>query len=93
MVADEGRVGALALQELADQLVQQARRGVRRAALHLVLLALQDGSPVSLVAPAREMSMLLATIAGLYLLREPVGWGRMLGCILIGGGVILLASS
>ena len=59
----------------------------------LVLLALQDGSPVSLVAPAREMSMLLATIAGLYLLREPVGWGRMLGCILIGGGVVLLASS
>lgn len=59
----------------------------------LVLIALQDGSPVSLVAPAREMSMLLATLAGLYLLREPVGWGRMLGCCLIAGGVVLLASS
>lgn len=59
----------------------------------LVLMALQNGSPVSLVAPAREMSMLLATIAGLYLLREPVGWGRMLGCILIAAGVALLAGS
>jgi drug/metabolite transporter (DMT)-like permease len=39
------------------------------------------------------MSMLLATIAGLYLLREPVGWGRMLGCILIAAGVALLAGS
>jgi drug/metabolite transporter (DMT)-like permease len=41
----------------------------------LVLYALRDGAPVSLVAPAREMSMLLVTLAGLYILREPVGWG------------------
>lgn len=59
----------------------------------LVLFALRDGAPVSLVAPAREMSMLLATLAGLYLLREPVGWGRLLGCCAIGAGVVLLATS
>lgn len=57
----------------------------------LVLYALQNGASVSLVAPAREMSMLLVTLAGLYLLREPVGKGRLFGCIAIGAGVALLA--
>jgi len=57
----------------------------------LVLYALRDGAPVSLVAPAREMSMLLVTLAGLYLLREPVGWGRLLGCCAIALGVVLLS--
>ena len=59
----------------------------------LVLYALRDGAPVSLVAPAREMSMLLVTLAGLYLLREPVGWGRLVGCCSIALGVALLAGS
>jgi len=57
----------------------------------LVLYALRDGAPVSLVAPAREMSMLLVTLAGLYLLREPAGWGRLVGCGSIALGVVLLA--
>lgn len=59
----------------------------------LVLYALRNGAPVSLVAPAREMSMLLVTLAGLYILREPVGWGRVLGCCFIAVGVVMLASS
>ena len=59
----------------------------------LVLYALRDGAPVSLVAPAREMSMLLVTLGGLYILREPVGWGRLVGCGFIASGVVLLASS
>ncbi|MFY9137651.1 EamA family transporter [Zwartia sp.] len=59
----------------------------------LVLYALRNGAPVSLVAPAREMSMLLVTLAGLYLLREPVGWGRIVGCCFIAAGVVMLASS
>jgi drug/metabolite transporter (DMT)-like permease len=42
------------------------------------------------VAPAREMSMLLVTLAGLYILREPVGWGRLVGCCLIALGVVML---
>lgn len=58
----------------------------------LVLYALQNGAAVSLVAPAREMSMLLVTLAGLYLLREPVGRGRLFGCCAIAAGVVLLAS-
>jgi drug/metabolite transporter (DMT)-like permease len=56
----------------------------------LVLYALRDGAPVSLVAPAREMSMLLVTLGGLYILREPVGWGRLVGCCLIALGVVML---
>lgn len=59
----------------------------------LVLYALRDGAPVSLVAPAREMSMLLVTLAGLYILKEPVGWGRLVGCVFIAIGVVMLASS
>jgi drug/metabolite transporter (DMT)-like permease len=59
----------------------------------LVLYALRDGAPVSLVAPAREMSMLLVTLGGLYILREPVGWGRLVGCGFIAIGVVMLASS
>lgn len=57
----------------------------------LVLYALQNGAAVSLVAPAREMSMLLVTLAGLYLLREPVGKGRLIGCCAIAAGVVLLS--
>jgi len=59
----------------------------------LVLYALRDGAPVSLVAPAREMSMLLVTLGGLYILREPVGWGRLVGCCFIALGVVMLAGS
>jgi drug/metabolite transporter (DMT)-like permease len=59
----------------------------------LVLYALRDGAPVSLVAPAREMSMLLVTLGGFYILREPVGWGRLVGCGFIACGVVMLASN
>ena len=59
----------------------------------LVLFALQDGAPLSLVAPAREMSMMLGTLAGMFLLREKVGIGRLLGCFSILAGVVLLGSA
>ncbi|CAM3974497.1 EamA family transporter [Bordetella tumulicola] len=59
----------------------------------LVLYALRNGAPLSLVAPAREMSMMLGTLAGMFLLRENVGVGRLLGCAAILAGVILLGSS
>lgn len=59
----------------------------------MVLFALQDGAPLSLVAPAREMSMMLGTLAGMFLLREKVGIGRLLGCFSILAGVVLLGSA
>src|SRR3546814_19387050 len=49
----------------------------------LVLYALRNGAPLSLVAPAREMSMMLGTLAGMLLLRETVGIGRLAGCAAI----------
>jgi len=59
----------------------------------LVLYALRNGAPLSLVAPAREMSMMLGTLAGMFLLRETVGVGRLAGCGAILVGVVLLGSS
>jgi len=59
----------------------------------LVLYALRNGAPVSLVAPAREMSMMLGTFAGYFLLRETVSLGRWAGCAAILVGVVLLGSS
>ncbi|OZI79667.1 MULTISPECIES: DMT family transporter [Bordetella] len=59
----------------------------------LVLYALRNGAPLSLVAPAREMSMMLGTLAGMFLLREKVGLGRLAGCAAILVGVVLLGSS
>jgi len=59
----------------------------------LVLYALRDGAPVSLVAPAREMSMMLGTFAGYLLLKEKVTPARWAGCAAIVAGVVLLGGS
>jgi len=59
----------------------------------LVLYALSSGAPLSLVAPAREMSMMLGTLAGMYLLGEKISVGRLAGCATILVGVVLLGSS
>lgn len=57
----------------------------------LVLGALQAGAPLSLVAPLREMSMMLVAVFGMVLLREPVGAGRLAGCAAVVLGAVLLA--
>lgn len=56
----------------------------------LVLFALQIGAPLSLTAPAREMSMMVGALFGMFILREKVGPGRLLGCTILICGVILL---
>ncbi len=58
----------------------------------LVLGALQLGAPLSLVAPAREMSMMIGALFGMVILREPVGPWRLFGCLLLAGGVALLGT-
>lgn len=58
----------------------------------LVLGALSNGAPLSLVAPAREMSMMFGALLGMLVLREPLGRWRLSGCLLLTLGVILLAS-
>jgi len=55
----------------------------------LVLYAMQT-APLSLVAPAREVSMLFAALIGGHLLGEGERWLRLLGALLIAVGVIML---
>lgn len=59
----------------------------------LILGALQAGAPLSLVAPLREMSMMVAALFGMVLLREPVGPARLAGCAVVATGAVLLASA
>lgn len=58
----------------------------------LVLYALQHGAQVSLVAPLREMSLMIATLAGFFILKEKVSTSRWIGCLIIIIGVVLLSS-
>lgn len=59
----------------------------------LVLGALQMGAPLSVVAPMRELSMMLVAVIGMVLLREPVGRARLIGCAAMAAGVVLLGFS
>lgn len=59
----------------------------------LVLAALADGAPLSLVAPMREMSMMVGALMGMLVLRERVGPWRLAGCGVLVGGVVLLSAS
>jgi drug/metabolite transporter (DMT)-like permease len=58
----------------------------------LVLTAVQLGAPLSLVAPAREMSMMIGAMFGMVLLREPISAARIIGCLVLCMGVVLLGS-
>lgn len=57
----------------------------------LVLAALTSGAPLSLVAPMREMSMMVGALLGMVILREKVGPWRLAGCGVLIVGVILLS--
>ena len=59
----------------------------------LVLSAIEMGAPLSLVAPAREMSMMVGAMFGMLILRERVTTWRVVGCLILIGGVILLGSA
>ena len=47
-------------------------------------------APVALVAALRETSVLFAAVIGALLLREPFGWQRAAGTLVVVGGVIAL---
>jgi uncharacterized membrane protein len=55
----------------------------------LVLYAMQT-APLSLIAPAREVSMLFAALIGGHLLGEGGRWLRVMGALLIACGVVML---
>nr|MDQ2698171.1 EamA family transporter [Actinomycetota bacterium] len=56
----------------------------------LVLLAIQI-APVSVIAPAREVSVVLVGLAGWLLFKEPHPVQRLLGAAVVLGGVAMLA--
>jgi drug/metabolite transporter (DMT)-like permease len=58
----------------------------------LVLAALDMGAPLSVVAPTREMSMMIGALFGMLVLREAVGMWRLAGCLVLVAGVVLLGS-
>jgi len=60
------------------------------AAYVLVLIAL-IAAPVAVVAPAREVSVVFATVAGIWFFREPAGRRRVAGAVLVLAGLVLLA--
>jgi len=45
------------------------------------------------VAPAREMSMMVGALFGMVILREPVGAWRLVGCLVLIAGVALLGAT
>ncbi|MGH1574355.1 hypothetical protein ACRAWG_31510 [Methylobacterium sp. P31] len=51
------------------------------------------GTPLSVVAPAREMSMMVGALLGMVVLHEAVGLWRLVGCLVMIAGVVLLGSS
>ncbi|HRO59321.1 MAG TPA: EamA family transporter [Burkholderiaceae bacterium] len=67
--------------------------GVLSPLSYLLALEAMRLAPVSVVAPARELSMLVAALAGATLLREGQLGRRLAGSALIAGGVALLAAA
>lgn len=59
----------------------------------LVLTALNLGAPLSIVAPMREMSMMVGAVMGMLILRESVGPWRFVGCAVLISGVVMLTSA
>ena len=56
----------------------------------MVLLALQRASAAS-VAAVRETSVVVGAVLAWRYLREPVGWGRFGGAVLVAGGIALVS--
>lgn len=56
----------------------------------LVLTALDWGAPLSLVAPAREMSLMVGALFGMFVLREAINASKIAGCLILMFGVVLL---
>jgi drug/metabolite transporter (DMT)-like permease len=59
----------------------------------LILSAIEIGAPLSLVAPAREMSMMVGALFGMLILGERVNGWRLIGCAILILGVVLLGAA
>jgi drug/metabolite transporter (DMT)-like permease len=78
---------ALAKQHWASVLVV----GILSPLAYVLILFAFTLAPVALVAPAREVSVVLVALGGWLLFREPHPVQRILGAVIVLGGVALLA--
>jgi drug/metabolite transporter (DMT)-like permease len=67
--------------------------GVLSPLAYLLVLFAYTLAPVSLVAPARELSIVVGSMFGWLLLHEPNPKRRLLGAVIVLAGVVTLASS
>lgn len=67
--------------------------GVLSPLSYIAILIAMQLAPVSIIAPAREVSVVLVGLAGWLLFKEPHPVQRMLGAVVVLGGVALLALS
>ncbi|MER3389095.1 MAG: DMT family transporter [Microcella sp.] len=65
--------------------------GVLSPLAYIAILYAYQLAPVAIVAPAREVSVVLIALAGWMLFREPHPGRRILGSVVVLGGVALLA--
>jgi drug/metabolite transporter (DMT)-like permease len=65
--------------------------GVLSPLAYVAVLAAYQLAPVSIVAPAREVSVVLIALAGWLLFREPHPVRRLIGSVVVLAGVALLA--
>ncbi|WP_223690350.1 DMT family transporter [Leifsonia poae] len=67
--------------------------GVLSPLSYVLVLSAIRLAPVSVVAPTRELSVVLVSLAGWLILKEPKPAQRMAGAIVVLGGVAMLALS
>jgi drug/metabolite transporter (DMT)-like permease len=65
--------------------------GVLSPLAYVAVLMAYQWAPVSVVAPAREVSVVLIALASWLLLREPHPAGRIAGSVVVVAGIALLA--
>lgn len=67
--------------------------GVLAPFAYMLVLAAMRLAPVSLVAPGREMSIVLVSLCGWLLLKEPNPRQRLVGSGIVMAGVAILSAS
>ncbi|MGB3330782.1 MAG: EamA family transporter [Thermomicrobiales bacterium] len=64
--------------------------GIMSAGSYMLVLTALSFSPVSSIAPAREISILFGTLLGVWLLKEPLTGSRLTGALVIVAGIVLV---
>lgn len=65
--------------------------GILSTASYVMVLSAMAIAPISSIAPAREISIVIGSVLGMVLLGEPGGWRRLGAAIVITAGVGLVA--